>query len=424
MRTMAASLPKQGRREELLYVLLNDVRVGVLARESGGRIRFLFTERYAEMTNRPTLSLSYEAAPGELLSAAPRAYAGRLPPFFSNLLPEGPLRELLIRRAGIRRSDEFALLRALGEDLPGAVRVADPASTAGGATSRRVRHGRAGPDEGPLRFSLAGVQLKMSAVFKAGGGLTIPAAGVGGDWIVKLPAAGMDAVPENEFAMMTLAGEIGIPVPEVGLIGLDRVSGLPDEMRDKGGSALAVRRFDRQEGGRRVHVEDFAQVFGKFPESKYEGHSYANIAAALASTASNGQEEAMAFVRRAIFSALIGNGDAHLKNWSVVYEDPIHPKLSPAYDLVSTIPYIPRDHLALGFGGSRRFQRFGDRRLQRFAKAARLPFEAVRSECRDTTERTLAAWKKHQGRDMLPRRIAEAISNHIESVSLDLAGTR
>ena len=256
---------------------------------------------------------------------------GRLPPFFSNLLPEGPLRELLIRRAGIRRLDEFALLRALGEDLPGAVRVADPASAAGGGTSRRVRHGRAG---------------------------------------------------------------------------------------------LAVRRFDRQEGGRRVHVEDFAQVFGKFPESKYDGHSYANIAAALASTAANGQEEAMAFVRRAIFSALIGNGDAHLKNWSVVYEDPIHPTLSPAYDLVSTIPYIPRDHLALGFGGSRRFQRFGDRRLQRFAKAARLPFEAVRSECRDTTERTLAAWKKHEGRDMLPRRIAEAISTHIKSVSLDLARTR
>ena len=414
--------PLQGRTEPVLDVLLGEVRVGMLAREGGGRIRFLFGERYAEMIDRPTLSLSYEAAPGELLTAAPRAYAGRLPPFFSNLLPEGPLRSLLIRRAGIRRSDEFALLRALGEDLPGAVRVADPASAAGGdAPGGAAREDRDGTGAEPLRFSLAGVQLKMSAVLKAGGGLTIPAAGVGGDWIVKLPAAGMNAVPENEFAMMTLAGEIGIPVPKVRLIGLDSVSGLPEEMRARGGSALAVRRFDRREGGQRVHVEDFAQVFGKFPETKYEGHSYANIAAALASTAANGQEEAMAFVRRAAFSALIGNGDAHLKNWSVLYEDPVRPTLSPAYDLVSTIPYIPRDRLALGFGGSKKFQRFDEGRLRRFAKAARLPFEAVRSECRNTAERTLTAWKKHDERDTLPARIAAAISTHMESVSLDMA---
>ena len=403
----------------ILDVWLGDVHVGMLAREAGGRLRFLFAEQYAEMSNRPTLSLSYETAPGELMSVAPRAYSGRLPPFFSNLLPEGPLRDLLSRWAGVRSSDEFALLCALGEDLPGGVRVVDTGASSG-ATDHPTHHEQ---DESPLRFSLAGVQLKMSAVLKENGGLTIPAGGVGGDWIVKLPATRMEAVPENEFAMMTLAAESGIPVPEVRLVALDEVSGLPEELRGWPDRALAVRRFDRREGGVRVHMEDFAQVFGKLPESKYEGHSYANIAAALAATTSNGREEAMAFVRRAVFFALIGNGDAHLKNWSVLYDDPVRPTLSPAYDLVSSIPYLPRDRLALGFGGSKKFQPLNDRRMKHFARAAQLPFEAVRLECLETAERTMDAWARHEKRGVLPRQIDETVSTHMASVALDISSS-
>ena len=404
----------------VLEVFLGGVHVGMLAREAGGRLRFLFAEQYAEMPNRPTLSLSYEFAPGELMSVAPRAYSGRLPPFFSNLLPEGPLRDLLIRRAGVRSSDEFALLCALGEDLPGGVRVVDTSAAPEPITEHPARHEQ---NETPLRFSLAGVQLKMSAILKAGGGLTIPAGGVGGDCIVKLPGTGMRAVPENEFAMMTLAAKIGISVPEVWLVTLDMVSGLPEEMRDWTAPALAVRRFDRRDGGVRVHMEDFAQAFGKFPESKYEGHSYANIAAALAATTANGREEAMAFVRRAVFSALIGNGDAHLKNWSVLYDDPARPSLSPAYDLVSTLPYIPGDQHALGFGGSKRFRPLNERRIKQFARAAHLPFEAVRQECVETAERTMGAWARHEQRNVLPQKIDEVVSTHMESVALDISGS-
>ncbi len=151
----------------VLEVFLGDVRVGMLAREAGGRLRFLFSERYAEMMNRPTLSLSYETAPGELMSVVPRAYAGRLPPFFSNLLPEGLLRDLLIRRAGVRRSDEFALLRALGEDLPGGVRVVDPEVASGNtATDHPARHEQRGvlPQriDGAISTHMESVALDMS----------------------------------------------------------------------------------------------------------------------------------------------------------------------------------------------------------------------------------------------------------------------
>ena len=132
-----------------------------------------------------------------------------LPPFFSNLLPEGPLRRYLAERAGVKSSREFYLLWMLGKDLPGAITV-EPAQ------GEELPPGLDdGEDDGvrrnALRFSLAGGQLKFSALKNTGkqGGLTIPALGVGGSWIVKLPSLQFEGVPENEFSMMTIAAKLG-----------------------------------------------------------------------------------------------------------------------------------------------------------------------------------------------------------------------
>jgi serine/threonine-protein kinase HipA len=98
-----------------------------------------------------------------------------------------------------------------------------------------------------LRFSLAGVQLKFSGLKRLGknGGITILASGSGGDWIVKLPSARHADVPENEFASMSLAARLGIDVPEIDLIGIDTIEGLPEGLDLYGKSAYAIRRFDR-----------------------------------------------------------------------------------------------------------------------------------------------------------------------------------
>lgn len=101
-------------------------------------------------------------------------------------------------------------------------------------------------------------------------------------------------------------------------------------------------------------------------------------------------------------------------------EMPVRPTLGPAYDLVSTIPYIPRDQLALGFGGSKAFRPLDGRRVKRFARAAQLPFEAVRLECLETAERTMEAWARHEQRDVLPRQIDKVVSTHMQSVALDM----
>ena len=222
-----------------------------------------------------------------------------------------------------------------------------------------------------LRFSLAGVQLKFSAVMEATGGLTIPAEGIGGSWIVKLPSMKFEGVPENEFAMMELARAIGMDVPEVRLVPLREIAGLPEDVARMEGNALAVKRFDRTEDGRRIHIEDFAQVFGLYPEKKYERASYRNIAEVL--WAETGEDGVAEFIRRLVFNALIGNADMHLKNWSLIYPDGRTPALSPGYDFVSTIAWLPDENMALTLGRSKKMTDLSLDQLAYLAGKARIP---------------------------------------------------
>ena len=164
------------------------------------------------------------------------------------------------------------------------------------------------------------MQLKFSALKHEGrnAGLTIPAHGVGGEWIVKLPSQRFEGVPENEFAMMTLARAVGIDVPEFQLVDIDAIGGLPDGIGVLKGQAFAIKRFDRAADGP-VHIEDFAQVFGAWPEDKYKKASLRNIAYVL--WGESDPQSADELVRRIVFNVLIGNADMHLKNWSLIYPD-------------------------------------------------------------------------------------------------------
>lgn len=395
-----------------LAVRLHGKRIGVITRLAGDRYLFAFDEAYVNDVNRPTLSLSFKSRSGGLVTSV-RPYGVRLPPFFSNLLPEGHLREYLAQRAGVQPDREFFLLAMLGADLPGAITV-----TPMDGTADRDRHDDVADDHrkvSPLRFSLAGVQLKFSAIREASGGLTIPADGMGGSWIVKLPSARFEGVPENEFAMMELARSVGIPVPEVKLVPIKSIEGLPEDAGKMTGQALAVERFDRKPDGGRVHMEDFAQVFGIYPDRKYEKRSYANIAQVLAAEA--GEESAYDFVRRLVFSVMIGNADMHLKNWSLLYPDGRKPVLAPAYDYVSTMSYLPNDQLALGFGASKRMDAITQEQINRFADTASLSFTSVRDLVESTAHQTLDAWKKLDAKSIIPKPIRDAIEKHMLGVS-------
>lgn len=398
-----------------LAVHLNDRRIGTISRLAGDRHFFAFEEDYVEDQSRPTLSLSFKGRAGGLVTN-PRTFGRRLPPFFSNLLPEGHLRTYLADKAGVKPEREFYLLALLGIDVAGAVIVRPIESRAGDGDGRRrdVQRDHRERDPDVLRFSLAGVQLKFSAVAEASGGLTIPARGVGGSWIVKLPSLRFPAVPENEFAMLELARAVGIQVPVTRLVPLEAIRGLPPDAAHGEGNALAVERFDRATGGRRIHMEDFAQVFGVFPDDKYAGRSYANIASVL--WAETGETDTREFVRRLAFSVIIGNADMHLKNWSLLYPDGRTPVLSPAYDFVSTVPYLPGDTLALGFGGSRALNVITLDQVRRLAETAGLPMHPTWETVRETVDRTAEAWKTLPQKERLPTPIRNHIDRQIHGV--------
>jgi serine/threonine-protein kinase HipA len=222
-------------------------------------------------------------------------------------------------------------------------------------------------------------------------------------------------VPENEFAMLELARRVGIAVPENRLVPVADIKGLPEEARAPGGKALAVRRFDRLPSGEPVHMEDFAQVFGHFPDNKYKFHSYANIASVLWAEA--GDDAVWEFVRRLVFSVLIGNADMHLKNWSLLYSDRRTPQLSPGYDFVATLPYIPNDTLALSFGGSRSLSAITPDQMRRFADTARIPASPLWRIAVETAERTVAAWKTLEQKDVVPEELRDSIGKQILRVA-------
>jgi serine/threonine-protein kinase HipA len=401
-----------------LAVNLHGRRIGVIQRLAGDKQIFAFEQDYIDDPERSTLSLSFKNQTGGLLTAV-RPIPRRVPSFFSNLLPEGHLRTYLAEQAGLSPEREFSLLAALGADLPGAVDVTplDHGSDAhlvdAAHTDDESKDDR--EHRGALRFSLAGVQLKFSAMSGTTGGLTIPARGIGGEWIVKLPSMNFAAVSENEFAMLELARAIGIAVPLIRLVPISSIHGLPAEAARLTGNALAVERFDRGPGGKRIHMEDFAQVFGIFPEGKYKSVSYANIARVL--WAETGEPGTYEFVKRLTFSVLIGNADMHLKNWSLLYSDARTPMLSPAYDFVATLPYLPDDQLALTFGGSRSLEGITLDQIRRFTDTAGLPMTPILRIVRETVEATATEWKELDQKDLLTTEILKVISRQIEGAA-------
>lgn len=401
----------------VLDVRLYGDRIGTLTLIPGDRTLFAFDRSYIENPERATLSLSFKDQFGELLTQVKPSNV-RVPSFFSNLLPEGPLRSYLAEQAGVNKRREFFLLWILGRDLPGALTIEPANSEAWPELQKKVETEKhRSRITNAMRFSLAGIQLKFSAIknIGKGGGLTIPADGVGGSWIVKLPSQRYDGVPENEFSMMSLAARLGMDVPEMQLIDIQTIDGLPEGMGRLEGPAFAIRRFDRTETGS-VHIEDFAQVFGVWPNDKYERASALNIASVIGIEADDAS--AAEFIRRLVFNTLIGNADMHLKNWSLIYPDRRTAALAPAYDFVSTIPYIPDEFAAIKYARTKRMREFSLDELRYLVAKARLPQKLLVDVAAETVARFHEEWPEAKKALPIARPVANAVDAHLKSLAL------
>ena len=401
-----------------LNVLLYGEPIATITNVGNDRTLFAFMDSYIYDDSRPVLGLGFKDALGGLLTNF-KPTQTKLTPFFSNLLPEETMRHYLAERAGVNPAREFFLLWVLGQDLAGAITV-EPAD--GEALPPNVQQDI--DDEMkidvPMRFSLAGVQLKFSAVQQANGGLTIPATGKGGSWIVKLPSSRFDAVPENEYSMMELARMLGMDVPETQLLPINQIANIPDGIGKfgdafKNAQAFVIKRFDRA-GDQAVHIEDFAQVFGVYPQDKYKKASMRNIAQVIGIEGQN--EDIAEFTRRLVFNTLIGNADMHLKNWSVIYKDKRAASIAPAYDFVSTIPYIPDDSTSLKVSRSKKFSDFTLDELSHLAAKAMLPEKLVLDTAKQTVAGFHEIWAKEKAHLPLTKSMIEAIETHLRSIPL------
>ncbi|MBB4261560.1 type II toxin-antitoxin system HipA family toxin [Bradyrhizobium sp. CIR3A] len=399
-----------------LDVFLQKLKVGTLVRTPGDFNAFSLDPAYRAMPRPPILSLSLRSADGGLRKD-PKPAAHVLPAFFANMLPEDRLREAMEKHhaGAVRLGNDFDLLAALGTDLPGAVRVVPSDGTTTSAAQND-------PHAIKARFSLAGVQMKLSVMKNTGraGGLTLSIGDEQGQYIAKFPSTNLVGLSENEFAILALSEALGMDVPQRELVEKSDFEEIPEEFNTLStGKVLLVKRFDRGPEGRRIHIEDFAQVFGRQPSKKYDDASYHDIASALNIAVST--DAALEFVRRLALAALVGNGDMHLKNWSTIYPgDGCTPAIAPVYDVLSTTAYFPKDDMALSLGGEKSFKALTPDRWRKFANRARLPDPAVISAVKQVVSSVNDLWWDLPERDVVPAAVLEKIDAKIREMSLVL----
>ena len=370
-----------------LEVRLHGARVGRLVEGSRGGSRFELAPEYRALLPRPVLGQWFE----DHLDEPVIEHRG-LPAFFANITPESlRFRQLLARSAGFDDPyDDFALLLAVGADLPGALTMVDGPDEPYPAEPQAPALIEPATSDG-LRFSLAGIQLKLS-MSGAHDRLTLPARGRAGDWIVKFDSSSYSGLPQNEFATLRWAQLAGFDVPEHHLESVAILEGVPDDLRALGEHVLVIRRFDRSPAGP-IHQEDFAQVIG-LPRGEEPKYSKAYETLGVLARQILGLPGVDELVRRLVLMIATGNNDAHLKNWSLVYPDRLHAAWSPLYDQVSTIAWPSLDtKLALKMGGSKQPMHSVDRGiLGRWARKVGVDEECVQALADQTLTRLAGTW--------------------------------
>ncbi len=386
-----------------LRVSLGDIEIGVLEHFDDESETFTFADDYlaAHIDSRPILGQLFEdRMPKPIHVGGPIGW-------FDHLLPQGVMRRWRSRLLNIDEDDGFSLLTHLGENLPGAV-VMRP-------TQPLLRHGtdrenaqRELLEAQPFRFSLAGAQWKLSAR-SAGRGLTTNASANGTEYIAKFHSPEYPELPCCEFATMNWAQKSGIETPNFELRRVEDFDVVPDDMPVGTGDVYVCQRFDRSDT-QRVHMEDFAQILDRpCGHEQYNG-SYDEIARILQWISSDSIEE---LLRVVVFCMISGNGDAHLKNFSLIYKDGRKASLSPAYDLVATVAYLPSDQLALELGGSKRFERIDIDRFSTFSDCLGWSKEKLRTFVSEFSRTVLNNWQLAEIKEKFPQRLGEKIDEHV-----------
>lgn len=315
--------------------------VGQLSQDRHGELGFVYSPDWLQRDDAPALSAS--------LPKRPEPYSRReCRPFFGGLLPEEGQRQAVAKALGVSRGNDFALLDKLGGDVAGALQLLPPGEPprpddpdhppklldeAGlmdlldALPTRPLLAGEEG-----LRLSLAGSQTKVPVVL-VDGQVALPAPGQPTTHILKPSIPRFPGTTENEVFVMRLAAAAGLTVASVE----------PRSLRDH--TFLLVSRYDRATDPngrvRRIHQEDFCQALAINPERKYSaegGPTLKDCFALLRRVALRPAVDVLKLLDAVIFNLIVGNADAHGKNFSILYDE-AGPRLAPLYDLLATVAY-------------------------------------------------------------------------------------
>jgi serine/threonine-protein kinase HipA len=366
--------------------------VGSLTAGRHGAMRFTYDGNWLANPDAPALSVSLPKRTGPF---PPR----QCRPFFEGLLPEGAQRDAAASALGVSRANEFKLLERLGGDVAGALSLYPDGETpprfetqgpaialtddelASLLPSLETRPFLAGTRG--LRLSLAGAQSKLPVVLVEGQ-IGLPAPGQPTTHILKPPIARFPATTENEAFAMRLAAGLGLETA-------------PVEPYGAGGRAcLLVTRYDRRaepDGTvRRLHQEDFCQALGIVADRKYAadgGPGFRQCFELVRRACSRPAVEVLKLLDAAIVQVLLGNADAHGKNYSLLHREG-RVELAPLYDLLSTVAWpdlSPNFAMRVARRATLEEMRRGD--WNRFAGSAGLGAPFVRRRVRELADLTL-----------------------------------
>jgi len=355
-----------------LLVQFHDRACGQLTIDNAQRMSFEYLPDYLE-SGGPPISVVMPLRHGSWPDAVTFA-------FFENLLPEGRIRQLIASRLGTADNNFRRLLQQTGGDVAGAISLVnadqddlpvslpEPLALTDQTLGQVLEQIKTEPfltgNQQGMRLSLAGAQNKLPVVIDAEDQIRLPGSQIS-THIIKPPSEQYPALVENEVLCMRAAARAGINVPETAL----RTFIGPDgQYRD----CYVVRRYDRktvEHGTVRLHQEDLCQITGIVSACKYVqdgGPGFAELFSAVRQYTRPAALYQQELVKRFLYNLLIGNQDAHGKNFSLLHGDR-GISLSPAYDLVSTLVYPDlQDRFAMPIGDAWRIQELDANAMSRF----------------------------------------------------------
>lgn len=294
-------------------VLFKDSFVGILERNGNGS-RFTYNEGWTQQIAcvLPTHNKYHEWNEG-------------LHPFFDNLSSEGNLQRKQAKKAHVDKSDTLGLLSRFGQDCMGAISLEalDPHNSTDSEDNRLPAL--------EVNKTVSGVQAKALAYIQ-GDRYVVSTANDPATHIAKINSGGLEKIVWNEAITLSLAQEV---------LGKERVVEFKHtELVGEPTLALVVKRFDRNDMGQKLRMEDFAQILNIKRADKYKA-SYEDIAIGIDKYSARPAIDKMRFFELVVFNCMVGNTDAHLKNFALYETAQGELRLSPAYDLVNAYLYVP-----------------------------------------------------------------------------------